>query len=123
MMPTYNILLVFFLVELLLDSGILIGKDLFPSGRDDSIEPHFGLEVRLVETRKHLIGLVGLELCVEVLFFVDIDKTSTPVSIIVVLVFVRNGNSIFALFELVMAQPDETFGLVNLASLRVEGHF
>ena len=123
MMPTYNILLVFFLVELLLDSGILIGKDLFPSGRDDSIEPHFGLEVRLVETRKHLIGLVGLELCVEVLFFVDIDKTSTPVSIIVVLVFVRNGNSIFALFELVMAQPDETFGLVNLASLRVEDHF
>lgn len=109
-------------VKLLFNSSILVRKDFFPGWRDNGVKSHFCFEVRLVEAWKNFIGLIGFKLGVEILLLIYIDETSAAISVIVVLILVRNSDGVFAFFELISWQSDEPFFLINFTDFQIQNH-
>ena len=73
------------MIELFFKGWVLVGYYLFPiRGRNDG-EFHLSFEVGLVEAGENSVGIIWFKLSVYVLFCVDIDKTDTTVTVIVVI--------------------------------------
>lgn len=75
---------VFLNVKIFFDSCVFVGENFFPLRWAYHVESHFSFEVGLVKACEDSVGIIRFKLCVDVLFFIDINETHTAASVIVV---------------------------------------
>ena len=100
--------------ELFLDSGVLIREYPFPVKGADDRQIHPGLEIRLVEARKHPVGVVGCELRGNVLLVVGVNEADAPAAVIVEFVLVVDSNRIGPRFQLGGPEVDKPSDVLRL---------
>ena len=98
---------------------MLIREYLFPVRGADDRQIHSGLEVGLVEARKHPVGVVGRELRGNVLLVVGVNETDAPTAIIVEFVLVVDSDRIGPCFQLGGLEVDKPSDVLHLGFLIV----
>ncbi len=73
---------------------MLIGNDSIPLFWNNHIKSHFGFQIRLIEHREHSAAKIRLKVSEQVLAIIDIGKTGTASSIVIILVDVNDLNVI-----------------------------
>jgi len=107
-------------VQLLLQSRVLVRQHLLPLCRANHRKPHLGLEVRLVETGNHTVGVVGLELSVDVLLEVYVDEVDAAASVVVKAVVVMDSHDIPAHLHCRSVNEDEAVDDFDVNGLCVD---
>lgn len=87
---------VFVGIEFFFHHCVLVGENLLPVCRAHHVESHLGLEVGLVEAGKDSVGVVWLELGIDVLLSINIDEADASTAVIVVGVGVVYSDGVFA---------------------------
>ncbi len=77
----------------------------------------------MVKLGKDSVGVVRFELGVKILFLVHIDEAHTSTSVVVVKVFVLNGNMVFSFLEFRDIQENESFRVVGGCLMSIDHDF
>jgi len=87
----FSVRQILFSIELLLYTCILVRKDFFPLCRADYGKSKLCFKIRLIKARNNSIRIVRLELSIDILLVININKIHTSTSIIVIDIFVMNS--------------------------------
>ena len=103
-----DILKIFVLVKRLhINDSMFVGEHFLPVFGTDNIQPHFGLEIRLVENWENSVRIVRLKLSIEVLFAININEANTSAAIVVVFVPIPNRNMVSTLLQILSLNQHE----------------
>lgn len=107
-MESFNTLKMFIWVKLFIKDCLFIRQDSFPLKRRNYRQLHCSFEIRLIKQNKNSISMIWLELSINILLLINIDKANTAITIIIILVFIDHSNMVLPFFEIINIQVQKS---------------